>query len=308
MRLTRNRTILAKIEVTEGTDPVPTGAANAIQCGNITVTPIGGSTSDRALAFPNFGAMPKVHINKQVQVQFDVELAGSGAAGTAPAWGPLVRACRLSETIVAATSVTYAPATTPESVTIYANEDGALHKLVGARGTLSLVFAKDAIPLIRFTFTGRWTPVSAAALPALTLTGWATAPLVMGKVNTPTFTLGGDAAVLEAMQIDLGNTVVHRDRPGAEYVAITDRTVAGNMSFEAPAQGTKDFFALAVANTLMARAIVHGITGGNIISISEPAVQILQPAYADGDGVRLLSMNTQSNRSSGDDEISIAVT
>ena len=83
---TRMRTILAKIEVTEGTDPVPTGAANAILCSQITVTPLGGSTADRQLAFPSFGAVPKKHVNKFVQVQFDVELAGSGAAGTAPAW------------------------------------------------------------------------------------------------------------------------------------------------------------------------------------------------------------------------------
>jgi hypothetical protein len=42
-------------------------------------------------------------------VEFDVDLVGSGTAGTAPAWGPLIQACAFAEVIVASTSVTYNP-------------------------------------------------------------------------------------------------------------------------------------------------------------------------------------------------------
>ncbi len=307
MLLTRQRAILAKIETVEGTDAIPVVGTNAILCGNITVTPMGGSTADRQMAYPDFSATPKVHVNKFVSLQFDVELAGSGAAGTAPKYGPLLRACAMSEMVSAGVSVTYQPVSTGfENVSIYANEGGTLHKLVGAKGTVSFTFNKDGIPVMRFVMTGRWTMPSAVALAALTLTGW-TPGIPMGKVNTPTFTVDGFAAVLESLQIDLGNAIIHRDRPGAEYVAITGRTVGGSMSFEAPALGTKDFFGIAAANTTVARQIIHGTVAGNIIQIDEPKLQLLQPAYADGDGVRLLSMNTQSNRDAGDDELLLTV-
>ncbi len=304
---TRMRTILAKIEVTEGTDPVPTGAANAILCSQITVTPLGGSTADRQLAFPSFGAVPKKHVNKFVQVQFDVELAGSGAAGTAPAWGVLARMCSHSEAITAATKVVYTPVTSePETGTIYANESGTLHKLTGARGTMSMVFAADGIPVMKYTFTGRWTVPAEGSLPSLTTTAWID-PLPIGNVNTPTFTLDAYAAVMEQLQIDQANTVVHRDRPNAEYVAITDRLATGTLQIEAPALGTKDFFGLAYGDATMVAQLIHGTAAGNIIQLDVPKLQMLQPAYQDVNGIRHLTAQLTLNRTAGDDEYTLTV-
>ena len=63
-----------------------------------------------------------------------MELAGSGTAGTAPRYGALLQACGLSETIVASTSVTYAPVSSAfSSATIYFNNDGIRHILTGCR-------------------------------------------------------------------------------------------------------------------------------------------------------------------------------
>ncbi|MCK7495178.1 MAG: hypothetical protein MZW92_31855 [Comamonadaceae bacterium] len=45
-----------------------------------------------------------------MQLTFDVEIKGSGAAGTAPELGVLLKGCGFGETVVAVTSVTYAPA------------------------------------------------------------------------------------------------------------------------------------------------------------------------------------------------------
>lgn len=307
MAYTRQRAILAKIETTEGTDAVPTGLANAILCSNITVKPVAGSTTDRQLAFPSFGATPKVHVGKNITAQFDVEFSGSGAAGTAPLYGPLLRACGLSETITAGQKVVYAPiSNNHEAVTIYANESGTLHKLTGARGTVSLMFAKNDVPHLRFNITGRWNAPSAVALPSLTTTGWID-PLEVGKINTPTFTLDGYAGVLQNLQLDLGNNVIYRNLPGEESVRITGRTAGGQISIDAPPLGTKDFFGLAIANTNMVLALVHGLTAGNIIQIDTPKLQLLQPDYQDADGIRLIQANVQLNRASGDDELLITV-
>lgn len=310
MILARKRAILAKIETTEGTDPVPTGEANAILCGAITVTPMAGGTVDRQFAYPSFGATPQVHINQHVTVQFDVELSGSGTAGTAPAWGVLLRMCGMAETIVEDASVAYLPVSGgQESGGIYANEGGILHKLVGARGTFQIVCAKNDIPKLRFTFTGRWTVPSSAALPASTFAeAQINNPLVMNKANTPTLALHGQALVATALTIDLGNTVIHRDIPNAAYVAITDRQSSGSITFEQLPLATKDFFAAAYSHALGALALVHGTHAGNIVSIGAPKVQLLEPSYQEEDGIKHLQARLRLNRDTGDDELSITLT
>ncbi|WP_444932401.1 hypothetical protein ACJJIF_22000 (plasmid) [Microbulbifer sp. SSSA002] len=71
-----------------------------------------------------------------MEVTFNAELKGSGAAGTPPEIAPLLRACGLAETITAGTSVEYNLASEGhESITLYLYEDGSLYKLTGVRGT-----------------------------------------------------------------------------------------------------------------------------------------------------------------------------
>lgn len=103
--LSRKRAILAKIETTYGVDPIPTGAANAILMSNITVSPMEMNLQQRNNIKAYLGNNPSVLAAIYAKLSFDVEIAGSGAAGTVPGYGPLLRACGLSETILA-TAVT----------------------------------------------------------------------------------------------------------------------------------------------------------------------------------------------------------
>jgi hypothetical protein len=304
----RERTLLAKIEGTEGTDPAPTGAANAIFCSNYTVTPIGGGQIERATAFPTFGSMPSILVNKQVLINgVTVEGAGAGAAGTAPAYGPLLRACGLSETITGGVKVEYAPVSSAqESITAYADESGALHKLTGARGNVSWLFPKDDIAQLQFDFCGRWNAPAAVALPALTLSGFID-PVAVNKANTATFTMDGFPAVLENLTINLGNKIVPRDRPNAATIRLTDRMATGSVTFEDPGIGTKDFFAITSAQTLFVMQIIHGTVAGNIIQLDAPKVQMLSPTYVDIDGIRHIQAQLKFNRNAGDDELKFTV-
>lgn len=303
--LMRTRALLAKIETTEGTDPTPTGAANAILCGNIQVSPMVAGMADRVAAFPTFGSQPQVPVNIYPMVEFDTEGQGSGTVDTAPAWGPLVRACGMAETITASTKVEYTPiSASQESVTIYANESGTNHKLTGTRGTFALKFDKNSYPIFSWRMMGRYNDPAAVSLPSLTLTGWKD-PLPINDVNTPTFTIDGTDLVLESMQIDFGNNVIVRDRPNAKYVAITDRNMTGTVTFEAPAIGTKDFFAIAKPPTLVALQIVHGISAGYILQVDAPKVQLQNLQYVDIDGIRHLQAALRLNRNSGNDELKI---
>lgn len=99
--LTRKRIILAKIEGTYGTDPTPTGASNAILVRNFTVTPMESDFADRDLIRPYLGRSEQLPAGIRMMAEFECELAGSGTAGTAPAWGPLLRACAFSQTLTA---------------------------------------------------------------------------------------------------------------------------------------------------------------------------------------------------------------
>ena len=103
----RNTVILAKLETTVGTDAVPTGAANAIAIRNYDHRPLEGESTTREILRGSFGSDAIILQNQYAEVTFEVELAGSGAAGTAPPFSSLLRACGMTETIVASTSVTY---------------------------------------------------------------------------------------------------------------------------------------------------------------------------------------------------------
>lgn len=306
--LSRKRTLLAKTEVTYGVDPTPTGAANAILVRNLSVTPLNAENVSRDLVRPYLGASEQLIASKYVGCEFEVEMAGSGAAGTAPGYGPLLLACGMAETIVASTTVTYAPVSTSfKSATIYYNIDGVLHKLTGCRGNVEMTIAAGQIPVFKFTFTGIYNAPSDTAAPAVTYTIFQT-PLAANNSNTTGFSLFSYSAALESMSLNFGNQVTYRNLIGLEDVIMTDRAVTGNVIFEAPTMAAKDFFSLALGNTLGALDVTHGTVAGNKVQISSTKVDISNPTYSDSNSVHMLNVPlTLVPSTSGNDEISIVV-
>ncbi len=303
----RKKVILAKIETEYGTDPVPTGAANAILVSDVTIEAMAGESVSRGLVRDTLGAEAEIPVGTHVVAEFSVEIAGSGAAGTAPAYGPLLRACAMAETIAAGVDVQYDPVSADEeSVTIYFNNDGNKHVLLGARGNVTLDFAAKAIPHYRFRFVGLWSDPAAAAMPAPSFAGFV-APLPVNNANTPSFALHGYAGVMQSLSIDLGNVVNHRDLVGAEAVQRPDRQSKGTVVIEEPALGTKNFYTAAKSATLDAIALTHGLVAGNIVQIGGPKVQLKAPRKSESDGISMLSMEMVLTPDAGDDEVKITV-
>lgn len=305
--LMRKRTILAKIEATYGTDPVPTGAANAILVKNLTVTPIEANLLPRDLIRPYLGNFQNIVAAAYSKVNFEIELAGSGTAGTVPAYGALLRACGMSETISAGVSVTYAPISAAfESDTIYINVDGVLHKMLGARGTFSLSMASQAIPTIKFSFTGLYGAAADAASPTVTLTAWQS-PLAVNNVNTIGLTLQGyGGLVMSDLSIDIANAVTFRSLVGGtESVVLTDRKPAGSITFEAMSIATKDWWTAAKTAALGAFSITHGTVAGSKVTIAAPQVQITKPTYQDKDGIAMLQSSLVIVPSAGNDDVTL---
>lgn len=307
--LGRKRVLLAKIETTYGTDPTPTGAANAILVSNMSITPQDADFAARDLVRPFLGIDERLPAGIRAMVEFEVELQASGTAGTAPAWGPLMRACAMSETIAASVSATYTPiSATFESVTLYFNVDGVLHKLTGGRGTWSLNMKVKEIPKLKFSITGIYNAVTDTAAPTPTYTPWKQ-PLPVTNLNTTPFTLFGVSPVMSDLSVDLAASIVHRTLVGgAEAVLFTDREPTGSVTIEATTVAFKDWWAVAKAATLGALSITHGTVAGSKVTFQAPNVQLTKPNYSDMDGVQMLQLGLNLMPNAGNDEFTFVCT
>jgi hypothetical protein len=308
--LSRKRLILAKIESSYGTDPTPTGSANAILVRNLEITPLQAETVTRDLIRPYLGNSDQLLAQTRVEVTFEVELAGSGTAGTAPAYGPVLQACGLSQTIVATTSVTYAPVSSSfSSVTLYFHNDGIRHKVTGCRGTFSLNAEVGQIPVIAFTMTGIYNAPTDETLPTPTYANQE-APLIFKNGNTSSFSIFSYSGCLQSLSFDIANEVVYRELVGCtKEVLITNRGPNGTAVIEAPLIATKDFFTIANGSSTGSITFLHGTTAGNRVTFTAPQSDIGSPTYSDQDGIQMLNLPYLAiPSSSGNDELSLAFT
>ncbi|RYD26021.1 MAG: hypothetical protein EOP89_07925 [Lysobacteraceae bacterium] len=306
--LTRKRSVLAKIESTYGVDSVP-GAANAMLVKNLSVTPIQASLVSRDLIRPFLGNSEQLITEKSVLCEFEVEFVGSGTVGTAPGYDALLRACAFAKASSDATAGSvYKPVSAAfDSLSLYYNVDGVLHKLTGCVGTFEISLAVKTIPSFKFSFTGLYNDPVDAVAPAVDFSAFKI-PQVANTQNTPGFKLFGYSAPLESMSLSLANDVQYITLIGKESVKILDRKPAGSFVFEAPHIAEKDFFSLVSANTSGAMQLVHGTQPGYIMQLDCPSVLLGNPAYQDSNGVQMLSTPfTAQPTSAGNDEVSITI-
>lgn len=309
--LSRKRLILAETETTYGTDPTPSESSNAILVRNVEVTPLETETVNRELIRPFLGQSDQLLAQQRVLINFEVELAGSGTAGTAPAYGPLLEACRCTETIVASTSVTYAPNSdaAPSSVTIYFNNDGVLHKATGCRGTFTLNCEVGQIPFISFEMTGIYNAPSDSAISGPTYSNQAS-PLVFKNGNTSSFQVFSYAGALQSLSFEVANEVIYRELVGGtKSIEVVNRAPAGECLVEATTIATHDFFSDATGSSTGNLTFVHGSTGGNIVTFTANQIDLGGPSYSDQDGIQMLTLPyIATPTSSGNDEFSLAFT
>lgn len=304
----RRQTLLAKTESSYGTDSTPAANTDGVLAFDVSLTPLQGDEVVRDYLLPHFGMRPMTVEGRRASLTFDIELQGSGTAGTAPAWGPLLLACGTAETVTEDTDVVYAPSTDPdnhEAVTIKWNGDGNEHVLVGARGTGTLRFEPRRHPMLRFEFQGLWVAPGAVALPDPDLSSWIK-PLAVGK-GTTTFSFGGSSRVLERLEVAIASQVEPRLLCNASDILITDRQTAGTMVIEALPYGTLNPFTSPVDETTYALQLVHGTVAGRIVQLDAPAVQLGATTFANSQGVKTWSTPLRFLPDSGDDEWSITV-
>ncbi len=303
--LNKKRIILAKPEVTYGTDSVPTGT-DAILVSEVTVNPLNAETEERGNLRPYLGRDLAIHVGENISLSFKCEVAGAGAAGDAPGWGSLLRGCGFAETLTASTDAVYSPVSASfESLTLYFNLDGQLHKLTGARGTVSIEQDNNKIPRFSFNFTGQYNDPASVAAVTPDFSAFQT-PVPAGKGRTSGFSLGGWAGVPISLNLDVANDVIFHQTLTTNEIIIADRTPAGELRVEAEPLSVKNFFSEALANGTGALSIQHGQVAGNIVQFDAPNTQKKKPNYGDLNGISTIDMGLAFvPGNAGDDELII---
>ena len=316
-RLIKKTVILCKIETVSGTDATPTGAANAIQAMDLSITPLDASNVDTNIIAPWFGNSASLVGTASVKCSFSVLLAGAGLAATAPAWGALMLACAHAETtgLLTPARVEYLPVTdTLKTATIYWYDDGLLHKLTGCFGNVKLSAKSGEAPKLTFDFVGVDSGVSATANATAVLTGWKM-PVAITKANVTDILLGATYATgaltggtsynSTGLSLDWGNAVAFAPMLTNEQVVLTDRKVTGSLSVELTAAQEVTQMAAVKANTLTSVGFVIGTTSGNKIMLHLPSVQLISPKKEDFNGMRLIGFDLRALPVNGNDEIRI---
>jgi len=298
--------LAAKAEGTEGSAETLAGA-DAFLAMNVSFKPeIEMHPRDNVSAsLSNFSQVPGA---RKATMEFDVEVKGSGTAGTAPALGKLLKACGFGETVSAGVSVTYAPASTGiSSMTLALYNDGVIYKMWGARGNCSLKLEKGKHAMLHFTFTGADFSVTDGAMLSSGVTYETTKPVAF--LNA-TMTIDSYAALVGSMEINMNNEIALRPdvnaASGYKSAVITGRKPTLSIDPEMVTVATYDFYGKWRSGSEGDLTLALTGSAGNICTITAPKVQYTGVKAADNSGIRSLGVDCQLNRNAGDDELVIA--
>ena len=311
----RNRTLLAKIETTYGTDATPIGADDGVLLRSLDITPLELETVENTLVRPYMGAFQQLIAARSARLTVEVPMTGFGSAGPAvptPGLDALFRACALAQDITADTSVAYTPVSTQadhESVTLYAYMDGVLHKITGARGTVTFVMNLREVPVFRFELQGLYVPPVDADLVQPDLSAYRVPQLfIFGNSTIANFLGAATGICLNSLEIALGNTLTYRNLVNcAEEVLITDRQTTGSFEIEATLVATKNIWSIINSVSLSAINLTHGTAAGNRVQLASSVAQAINPSFGDSDNIVTVSGDLRFVPSAADNELTLTV-
>jgi hypothetical protein len=218
--LTRKRTIFAKIETVYGQDPAPTAALDALQMSNLTVSPMEMTLAQRQNIKAYMGNNPNVVAAVYSKISFDIEMAGSGTAGVAPAYDELLRACGLSATTLAAAVTGAATAGSALAMTLASGASAVDGAYVGL--TINLTGG-----------TGAGQSAVIASYVGATKVATFTAPLVTAAAASTAYTIPAQV-VYQPVSSNLESITLYCAVDGVRHVVLGAR---GTVSVKGSAQG-----------------------------------------------------------------------
>ena len=293
---------------------MPTGGANAILVSNARFA-LTYNNVTRDFIRPYLGGGGQLAGTRFVECGFDVELANSGTAGTAPAWAPLLRACGMAESVLATPArVEYTPVSASfSSVTIYYHLDGVRRVALGCMGNVEIMLNEGGAPMLRFSFVGLDGGRTATADPSVTLTAFR-APQVVSDVNTGDINLGctysagalssGTVYPSRGLSINLNNTVSRKALLGGQAVQISNRDVQGQMQLDLTAAQEVSFLTDINSNTNTTLGFSHQTGAGVGILLHAPQAQRVDPNDQEYEGDVHMGLNLRfTPTTAGNDEL-----
>lgn len=304
--------LFAKKEAVYGT-AIALTAADVIHAESVKYSPKGEVVKGDP-AKPGFGAVPGVVYGEHGDLSFDVPLAASGVAGTAPKWGMFLLACGWNEDVEAGVSVTYGLGNPglADSLTLKWRDAKRTHILAGARGRVSLKLAAGQRPMLSFVFRGLHADVTASAAPTpadVEWTGWIDSlPIQQGRT---TFSLGGTAMTMRDFSLESSDNVVFTDVPHQENVELLGaRELTGKLKAGVPDIAVFNPENKWRTNEVLVAALVHGVgSAGNIVTINGRG-QLGEPTYSRDNDQDLFesSISLVGSTLGTDDDIAIVLT
>jgi len=263
--------VMMKAETVYGTDAVPLVATDgfaAIDFAWGDAAKVNAETVEYSTGY--FGAGDTFVVSMVRSCGFALPIVGGGTPlGTnyPAALLAAYRACGHASTVAASTSVTLNPISTgEEGVTLYANEDGLLRKMVGSRGSMKWTLEENKIGRVAVSMMGLYsTPADVTlALPTLpTLQK----PVGFSKSNS-TVTLGALALKCSSVMVDQGRSYSYRNLAGLEDIVVEDCKPTVELKFELPTAAQKNVYQELETATAQALAIAHGTVAGNKFALN----------------------------------------
>lgn len=313
--LTRKTSVLAKIETTYGTDPGITGAANAMLLFD-EVNPYQRDTKivQKDVVRSSFTKYPDLVGRTLSMVKMKTVLMGSGTAGSAPFFAPLLKACGLSEASGSSgggSYVQYKPVSGSFSsayIGVYAQE--LLHKVGGAYGTFTMEGRAGEAVDVSFDFKGLYTAASTSSVPTLTLP--TDRKVLMESENLDfSSTTGSYVPIVKSFRFDRGVQIIERGdfnaSKGLGALLITDSRPTLNLIVEVQNTLANKNFETILDNATVADRITwtHGSVAGNkaVFTINDP--QLVNVQYQDDQGVRTYALDYKLQNTTAEGEFTI---
>jgi hypothetical protein len=322
----QTRFMIAKLQGSAGVAAAYAGA-DLIPCLSLGWTPFEAERQNRQTVDGKGGAKPEYATRLRVRAEAQVEAAGGGAAGTAPFYDALLRACGFAATVTAATSVVYKPVSAPaaqERATLVGGYGGSqaapgaagdwLQEVLDAMGTLAFSATEGQLPSFTATLTGIYgAPVARSAIAG-------SAPLDLGTLaaagyreTTPisyadtSFSFGGAALKLRELSFSDTGAINYNDRPNDIGTRRGPRLITGRMVVTAPALGTFNYFTSASAGTTHVLDFGHRSTAGEILEIDAPKVQAVLTDLGEDNDEATATFDLRFLPNAGDDELVITI-
>jgi hypothetical protein len=253
--------LFASKGATYGTSSTPAPAASIITYGTEFTLTGDEVEVEQASLLPDRLQAP-FYYNRGWTVATSLYLGGSGVAGTPPGYNLLFRACGMSQTIVASTSVTLAPIdlqSAQEWVDLAGFHGRTRMDAIGCRGNFTLELTAGQLPSAQFEFQGIYSEPTQPGLPEASTFTAQGGQVLVDSFGTSTFTLGSYGPKVSSFTLGLGNTITGSAEAGhiPERV-ITDRSITAEITIREPELSAFNAYALNAQRTSQALQLVHG--------------------------------------------------